>query len=92
MAAFMVRALRTTDGTLMPDAAPDVFVDDDGLTLEREINALAALPIVVGVDDQRYAPHASLRRDQMASFLARGLSNPTVPTACGRSSTARRAC
>lgn len=74
MAAFVIRALAVIDTALVPADAPDAFVDDDGLTLEPEIDALAALRIVVGVGDDRYLPHEPVRRDQMASFLARSLA------------------
>ncbi|HSJ35036.1 MAG TPA: CapA family protein [Acidimicrobiia bacterium] len=70
MAAFLARALdlESSDG--------DPFVDDDGSVFERDIAALAGAGITVGCnppDNTSYCPTEDVRRDHMASFLARAL-------------------
>ncbi len=67
LAAFMVRALD------LPPSSDDVFVDDDGLIFEDAIQALAAAGITRGCGEDTFCPHEPVRRDQMASFLARAL-------------------
>ncbi|MDH5373775.1 MAG: S-layer homology domain-containing protein [Acidimicrobiia bacterium] len=74
MAAFLVRALS------LPATALDYFSDDDGGPFEAEINALAAAGITSGCDVGVFCPEASLRRGQMAAFLARALELPSTPT------------
>lgn len=69
MAAFLVRLANRLD-VAAPDA-PDAFTDDDGTPHEAAIDEAAALGLAEGVDDDRFAPTKALRRDQMASFLAR---------------------
>ncbi len=71
MAMFLDRALK------LPDAAPgvDYFDDDDGLTGEGSINALAQAGITGGCGTRRFCPGASVTREQMAAFLYRGLAN-----------------
>ena len=50
------------------------FFDISGTTHAEAIDQAATLGLVSGVDDHRYAPDRHVRRDQMASFLARLLS------------------
>lgn len=69
MAAFLVRALDLPPG-------PDAFVDDENSIFEAEINALAAAGVTAGCNppsNDRFCPSEDVRRDQMASFLGRGL-------------------
>ena len=70
MAAFLNRALDLA-------ATPiDFFVDDDDSVFEGDINRLAAAGITRGCNpptNDRFCPDASIRRDEMATFLARGL-------------------
>ena len=74
MASFLVRAF---------DVAPsgdDAFLDDDGSVHEAAINAIAAAGITTGCDTLIYCPLQRVRRDQMASFLARAMGlDPMVP-------------
>lgn len=75
VAAFLSRALSLE----RTDADP--FVDDDGSVFEGEITALAAAGITRGCnppDDDRFCPGDPVRRDEMASFLARALKLPLV--------------
>jgi hypothetical protein len=59
-------------------AAPlsGTFTDDDGNTHEPNIQAIAAQGITLGCGGDRYCPAGTVRRDEMASFLARALSLP----------------
>jgi len=78
MASFMVRGL---DG--LADATADYFTDDEGNTHETAINAMAENAISLGCNaaGTEYCPGDNVRRDQMASFLARGLGlDPITPT------------
>jgi hypothetical protein len=56
-------------------AAPlsGTFVDDDGSVHEPNIEAIAREGITLGCAADRYCPAAPVRRDEMASFLARAL-------------------
>jgi hypothetical protein len=54
--------------------APDFFSDDDGLPAEPAIDRVAHEGVVLGTGGGRYAPHTTLRRDQMATFLVRLLN------------------
>ncbi|MEX1044082.1 MAG: S-layer homology domain-containing protein, partial [Acidimicrobiia bacterium] len=56
-------------------AAPlsGTFSDDDGNVHEPNIQAIAAEAITLGCGGDRYCPAATVRRDEMASFLARAL-------------------
>ena len=69
MASFPARALA------LPPAADDYFGDDAGNTHEAAINAVAEAGITLGCDSTGtlYCPLVEVRRDQMASFLGRGL-------------------
>lgn len=68
MASFLARALDLEESTR------DFFTDDDGSVHEASINALAAAGITKGCDaaGTRYCMTGTVKRDQMASFLARG--------------------
>ncbi|MFP4636674.1 MAG: S-layer homology domain-containing protein, partial [Nitriliruptoraceae bacterium] len=69
MATFIAGTLELTGGSL-PSSPADAFSDDDGTTHEPAINQLAALDVIGGVGDGRYAPTRSVTRGQMATFLA----------------------
>jgi hypothetical protein len=61
-------------GGLDPDRrVGDHFGDDDGSGAQSAINRLADAGIVTGAGDGTFGPRVPLRRDQMATFLARGL-------------------
>lgn len=77
MASFIARALAHASGAELANTT-DFFADDSGGTHERSINRLAEAGIAGGTIDGRYRPGAPVRRDQMASFLARALAaSPT---------------
>ncbi|MGA9596197.1 MAG: S-layer homology domain-containing protein, partial [Acidimicrobiia bacterium] len=71
MAAFLVRGLGLTAGS-----GKDTFVDDNASIFEDDIDRLAAAGITRGCNpptNDRFCPYADVRRDEMASFLARAL-------------------
>jgi hypothetical protein len=78
MAAFLVRGYGYGG-----DGGDDRFVDDDESIFESDIERLAAAGITLGCNppvNDRYCPKDPVRRDQMASFLARaGDLAPLVP-------------
>lgn len=70
MAAFLQRAFE------LPRTSNDFFNDDNGRPLEASINALANSGVTFGCnppDNTRFCPRDPVKRDQMASFLARAL-------------------
>lgn len=71
MAAFLVR------GFELPASNEDFFDDDDGITLESSVNALAAAGITGGcrsADPRVFCPNLYVKREQMAAFLYRLLA------------------
>jgi len=69
MAAFLVRGLD------LPATADSPFTDSSGV-FQQDINRLAAAGITRGCNppaNDRYCPSAPVTREQMASFLTRGL-------------------
>ena len=71
MAAFLVR------GFDLPPSNQDFFDDDDGITLEASVNALAAAGITGGcrsADPRVFCPNLYVKREQMAAFLYRLLA------------------
>ena len=79
MATFLKRAFELAPG---PSAG---FVDIAGNTHADHIDALAAAEITVGcaVNPDRYCPHASVPRGQMATFLTRAIEYFPERTAIG---------
>ena len=73
MATFLARAMSHVTGAALANSA-DYFADDSGNVHEPNINKLAEAAIAGGAVDGRYRASAAVRRDQMASFLARSLS------------------
>jgi glucose/arabinose dehydrogenase len=69
MAIFLVKELS------LPPTSTDYFDDDDGLTGEASINALAAAGLTGGCATRRYCPTSSVTREQMAAFLHRALTS-----------------
>jgi hypothetical protein len=70
MAAFLRRTFR------YPPASKDYFRDDNDSIFEGDINAIAQAGVTKGCNpptNNLYCPSALVRRDQMASFLARAL-------------------
>ena len=71
MAAFLVRALGYTD-----DGGGDRFADDDGDIFEPAIDKLATAGVTLGCNppaNDRFCPHSTVTRGQMAAFLHRAL-------------------
>ena len=77
MAAFLRRAFD------YPAATIDYFTDDDTSIFEADINALAKAGVTLGCNppaNDRYCPTDLVKRDQMASFLARSIDlDPVIP-------------
>ncbi len=78
MAAFLVRAFAYTD-----DGGGNLFIDDNGSVFESDIDKLRTAGVTAGCNpptNDRYCPTDDVRRDQMASLLARALDlDPIVP-------------
>jgi hypothetical protein len=70
MAAFLRRALD------LPRSDVDHFSDDDGLTLERDINAIYEAGITFGCAEGKFCPNETVSREQMAAFLTRAFDLP----------------
>lgn len=74
MASYIARALERVTGEALEDGDADpAFSDTRGSVHEDAINALASLGIVEGRDDGTYGPNEAVRRDAMASFVARSM-------------------
>jgi hypothetical protein len=74
MAAFLVRAFGWNLGQ-----GWDLFDDDDGKIFEADIDRLGTAGVTRGCNaaGDRYCPNERVKRDQMASFLARALARPS---------------
>lgn len=79
MAAFLARAYALDDSP-----GTDRFSDDDASSFQADIERLAAAGITRGCDPTRFCPLDPVRRDHMASFLARagGLAPILPPPRC----------
>jgi len=69
-------------GQLAQLTIADAFTDDDGATLEDEVNALAATGVLVGDDSGNVDQTGRVTRGQLTAIVARGLALPvsgTVP-------------
>jgi hypothetical protein len=84
MATFLVRAYEYLTGETL-QASRDYFSDDDGSTHEANINKAAEAGFTSGLGAGRYGPEQSVRRDQMASFIARMLDRAVDRAPGGRS-------
>ncbi|MDF1597153.1 MAG: S-layer homology domain-containing protein [Acidimicrobiia bacterium] len=73
MASFLARALD------LPPASTDFFPDDNGSTHEDNINRVREAGIAQGFEDGTYRPADPVRRDHMATFLARASALEPVP-------------
>lgn len=80
MAAFLVRAYGYVSG-----AGQDRFIDDDGSVFEADIDRLATAGVTRGCNppsNDRYCAGNDVRRDEMATFLARAeMLTPDPPPA-----------
>ena len=72
MATFLTRAYEVRTGEELP-VDGDYFGDDDGTTHEQRTNAAAAAGFTGGLGDGGFGPAVTVRRDGMATFLARVL-------------------
>jgi hypothetical protein len=70
MASFINRAIEQVTGSAL-ESGEDFFDDDDDSVHQANINGVASQGIVLGTAPGTYDPLASVRRDQMASFIAR---------------------
>lgn len=75
LASLLDRALDLGVG----DGSDPQFTDDDGSVHEASITRLAASGITAGCRSGRFCPDVSVRRDQMASFLAAAGFLPSFP-------------
>lgn len=73
MARLTTATLRHGGVVTDADVPPDFYTDDDSSPDERAINLLSDLGIVSGRTWGVFAPAEALRRDQMATFLARSI-------------------
>lgn len=67
MASFLARAFN------LPSASTDYFPDDANSGHEGNINKIAQDGITLGCGSGNYCPYDNVPRDQMASFIGRGL-------------------
>jgi hypothetical protein len=72
MASYLAATLSFASGAMLPGGG-DVFGDDDGSVHEHNINAVATAGIAAGFADGTFRPAQPVRRDQIASFIARAL-------------------
>lgn len=72
MATFLVNAYQYRTGKTL-GASRDYFTDDTGNTHEPRINRAAEAGFTGGTGGTNYSPRGLVRRDSMASFLAREL-------------------
>ena len=69
MAMFLTRVLD------LPQATIDYFDDDDGMTGESSVNAMAKAGLTAGCGTRQYCPRTTLTREQMAALLYRSLAD-----------------
>jgi hypothetical protein len=72
MATFLVRVLRHRTGAAVAPGQ-DWFTDDQSSAHQANIDAAASAGLTNGNGLGAYSPGATVRRDQMATFLARTL-------------------
>ncbi len=70
MATFLARTHDLVAAEPLRPSA-DRFSDDDGSSHERSIDQVSAIGIAAGTSGTRFEANAQVRRDQMATFLAR---------------------
>lgn len=79
MTALAVVTVTAAAGVQAQDLGPGgTFVDDDGNVHEASIEALVAAGITEGCAEDRFCPADPVTREQMASFLSRGLEGLTA--------------
>lgn len=72
MATFLTRAVQHRTGASLTSGT-DWFRDDDGSAHRTAIDAAAAAGLATGTGGAAFSPRATVRRDQMASFVTRML-------------------
>ena len=72
MSTFITRLIEGGGG-ILPDTAPDAFIDDNGSVHEANINKLAAAGVASGKSARSFAPAALVSRAQLATFLTRAV-------------------
>lgn len=81
LAGLLHRLLEDDAGVALVERRRPRFDDvAAGHTFDEAIHALAAAEVIRGVDEQRFAPEAPVRRDQAASLLVRATSFATGRT------------
>lgn len=70
MTTLLVRTFEYAGGPPLL-ASHDYFADDDADVHQPSVNAAALAGLTAGVGDERFDPAAELRRDQMATLVAR---------------------
>jgi hypothetical protein len=83
VASLLVRAYTARAGHGLADPG-DFFADDGALVQATDINAAAGAGLVAGTSPGLYQPAGNVRRDQMASFLARLLDRLIEDGLAGR--------
>lgn len=74
LATFLVRAYEHLQGGTELDADDGGFADTDGNTHETNIDKAATAGLAQGTSATTYEPREPVRRDQLASFVARALA------------------
>ena len=69
--ASMIRRAILASGVAIIQGAPDAFTDDDGSVHEADINAMAAMNIILGRGEGIFDPKASVSRAEVATLIAR---------------------
>ncbi|CAN5851341.1 hypothetical protein BH23ACT10_BH23ACT10_31860 [soil metagenome] len=69
MASLLDRAYQFMNRAALPKGR-DRFRDDDRSVHEESINAVAGVDIMNGIGNRRFAPRRSVRRGELASYLA----------------------
>jgi hypothetical protein len=69
--ASIVARLMEAAGIELPASPPNAFTDDEGNTHEDNIDALAAIDVLLGRTATTFAPSSPVTRGQLASMLAR---------------------
>ena len=73
MATFITNLIETATDRELDAGDDDAFDDIDGNTHQQAINKLANAGVVIGTGDSQYSPNDNVRRDSMATFIARAI-------------------
>lgn len=83
MATFLVRTYEYLTGETLT-ASKDYFTDDEGSPHEGNINKVAEAGFASGLGGGKYGPTIAVRRDQMATFIARTINRAVDRAPGGR--------